>query len=205
MEMTQGKAFRQFGVLTLVLSGHVLVISVLLSGGQWHTRRGFVQAEPVTALVLLNLESPAEQSWLAHTPATAHAAGVDRSRTVRPRKPSDAAPRESGGEASTSTAINPGETGVIPKTDWQSELEISVETVMPEMIKEYMRLCSEAERTHAPRPPGCIRRSYDGPWRPSGNLLQDIRDPDRPRSSVPEPLPPAFPNAPRPEAFRNDH
>ena len=203
MEKARRKVFRHFGILTLVLGGHVLVISLLLSGGRWDTRKDLAQTESPTALVLLNLESPFEQPRLKQTPETAPTAGVGRSRTNRPRKSSGTAPSEPSGEAST--AINPGETGVIPGTDWRRELETSVETVMPEMIKEYTRLCAEADRNHAPRPPGCNRRSFDGPWRPSGNLLQDMRDPDRPRSSVPDPLAEPFPKAPRPEVFRNDH
>lgn len=202
MEQAQGKTFRQFGVLTLVLSGHVLVVSFLLSGRPWDTRKDLARPEPDTALVVLNLESATEQPRLERTPETAPAARVGRTRANRSRKSSSATPSEPSGEASKSTAINPGDAGVIPRTDWRRELETAVETVAPEMIKEYTRLCAEAERTHAPRPPGCNRRSYDGPWRPSGNLLQDMRDPDRPRSSVPDPLPEAFPKAPRPEVFQ---
>jgi hypothetical protein len=205
MEKQRRKAFRQFGVVTLVLGGHVLVISLLLSSGPWDRRKGLAQTEPPVELVLLNLESPSEQPRSEQTPETAPASGVGRTHTDRPRKASRTAPSEPNAEASTNTAITPDETGVIPKTDWQRELETSVETVMPGMIKEYTRLCDEAERTHAPRPPGCNRRSFDGPWRPSGNLLQDMRDPDRPHSSVPDPLPEAFPKAPRPEVFRKDH
>ena len=44
-------------------------------------------------------------------------------------------------------------------------------------------------------------RYYDKPWRPSGDLLKDMRDPNRPRSSVPDPLPDAFGEAPRSEVF----
>jgi hypothetical protein len=54
------------------------------------------------------------------------------------------------------------------------------------VLKEYIRLCSQAELAHAPCPPGCNRRVYDGLWRPGGNLLRDMRDPDRPHSSVPD-------------------
>jgi hypothetical protein len=199
------KAFRHLGVVTLVLGGHVLVISFLLSSGPWDRRRGLAQTEPPLELVLLNLESTSERPRPEQAGETAPASGVGRAHIDRPRKDSRTAPSEPSGEAGTSTAISPDETGVIPRTDWQRELEISVETVMPGMIKEYTRLCDEAERAHAPRPLGCNRRSFDGPWRPSGNLLQDMRDPDRPHSSVPDPLPEAFPKAPRPDVFRNDH
>lgn len=205
MEKARRKAFRRFGALALVLGGHVLVISSLLSSGPSDRRKGIAQTEPPVELVLLSLESPFEQPRSEQTRETAPAAGVGGTHTNRPQKSSRAALSEPSGEASSSTAINPDETGVIPRTDWQRELETSVETVMPGMIKEYTRLCDEAERNHAPRPPGCNRRSFDGPWRPSGDLLRDMRDPDRPHSSVPEPLPEAFPKAPRPEVFRNDH
>jgi len=72
------------------------------------------------------------------------------------------------------------------------------------MIREWSQLCAQAERAHAPRPPGCNRRSYEGPWRPTGNLLEDMYDLDRPISSVPDPLPEAFPKAPRSEAFQKE-
>ena len=205
MEKVRRTACRHLGVLTLVLGGHVLVISLWLSSRPWDGRKGAVQTEPPTKLVLLNLESPSEPPGSEQAHETAPASGVGRTHIDRPRKASRAVPSEPGGEASTSTAINPDEKGVIPRTDWQRELETSVERVMPGMIKEYTRLCDEAERAHAPRPPGCNRRSFDGPWRPSGNLLQDMRDPDRPHSSVPDPLPEAFLKAPRPEVFRKDH
>ena len=206
MEQARGQAFRQLGVLALVLSGHALLVSFWSSGWPSDTRKSLTQAEPRTTLVLLNLESRAEPPPLEQTPkAAAPAPGIGRTRADRPRKSASVAPSNAGGEPSESTAINPGGARTTPRTDWQRELETAVEAVAPEMIREYTRLCAEAERTHAPRPPGCNRRSYDGPWRPSGNLLQDMRDPDRPRSSVPDPLPEAFPRAPRSEVFQNNH
>jgi hypothetical protein len=196
MEQAQGRAFRTFGLLILVLGGHVLLLGLLLRGGPWETHEGPARTEsPVP--VLLNLESPLQQPRTEHTPEK-----VGRTRSHRPRESSGAAPSEPSGE---STAISPETAPVIPSTDWQRELEIAVERLTPGLIKEYTRVCAQAERIHAPRPPGCPRRSYDGPWRPSGNLLQDMLDPDRPQSSVPDPLPEAFPKAPRSEVFQNDH
>jgi hypothetical protein len=98
------------------------------------------------------------------------------------------------GEASENTAITLDEA---PRINWHSELDAAVEAVMPEMLREYTRLCAEAERPQVKHQGGCPRSLYEGPWRPSGNFLQDIRDPDRPRGGVPDTLPPAFPKAPQ--------
>jgi len=185
-EQPRRLTFRAVGVVILVLVVHLLLVSVLLRSG---SRDAHKRTEPTTVLVLLNLEALSEQ-----TPEKARAA-----RLRRPRESSGAAASEPSGE---STSISPG---AAPSTDWQRELEITVEKIGPEVIKEYMRRCAQAERTHAPRPSGCPRRSYDGPWRLSGNLLQDMRDPDRPRSSVPDLLPDAFAKAPRSPVFQNDH
>lgn len=200
------RAVRQVSVLILVVSGHVLLVILFSRSGSPDARKHFTRTEPPPALVLLNLESPAEQPLPEQTSVpAAPPAHSSRPHSDRARKSSHTEPGEPSGEASQNTAIDPGAAGVAPRLYWQRELETAVDAATPDMINEYMRVCAEAERTHAPRPPGCIRRSFDGPWRPSGNLLQDMRDPDRPRSSVPEPLPDAFSKAPRPEAFRNDH
>jgi|KBSSwiStaDraftv2_1062776.scaffolds.fasta_scaffold13322_2 hypothetical protein len=202
MEQAQGQAFRRFGVLALVLSGHVLLVILFSSSRPSDTDKGPARTEPRAVLMLLNLESRAKQPPLEQTPETPSVAGASRTRADRARKPSGVAPIEPRGEASKSTAINSDEVAVTPKIDWQREMETAVETVTPEMIKEWLQLCARAERAHAPRPPGCNRRSYEGPWRPSGNLLKDMYDLDRPPSSVPDPLPEAFPKAPRSEAFQ---
>jgi len=165
----------------------VLVV-ILLS----RSRPPDTRTKPRSVLMLLDLESRDELPSPERKPETRSAA--------HPRKSPSAGPRESSGKAIESTAASPGKADVIPKIDWDREIQ----SVIPKIIAEYVRRCAEAARTHAPRPPGCNRRSYDGPWRPSGNQLLDMRDPDRPRSSVPDPLPPAFPEAPRSVVFKNE-
>jgi hypothetical protein len=197
MERMQRKAFQRFGVLAIVLSGHVLLAMLLSSSRPSDSRKGAASTEPESALVLLDLESRVERPPLEQRPETPRAASASRTHAVRPRKSSKAAPSEPSGEVSQSTAIGSGKSGVVPKIDWYGEMETTLETVAPKMIQEYVDRCAQAERAHARRPPGCNRRSFDGPWRPTGNWALDMRDPDRPHSSVPEPLPEAFPKAPR--------
>lgn len=195
MEQAQGQAFRRFGVLAIVLSGHVLLVMLLSSSRSSDTRKGLARAEPYTVLELLDLKQ---------TPETPAAVSADRTRAERARKSPSAAPSEPSDETNHSTAIGSEESGVLPKIDWQREREIAVAAVAPKVTKDYVRLCAQAERTHAPRPPGCNRRSFEGPWRPTGNWALDMYDPDRPRESVPDPLPEAFPKAPQSEVFQND-
>jgi hypothetical protein len=179
------------------LSGHVLLAMLLLSSRPSDKRNGSVRTEPRTSLVLLDLESPAEQEPVKKSSETPPAASSSRTRENPPRKSLSVAPSEPSGETNQSTAISPGASGVIPKIDWYREMEIAVEAVSPKLIESYVQLCGRAERAHAPRPPGCNRRSFEGPWRPTGDWRLDMYDPDRPRSSVPDSLPPAFPEAPR--------
>jgi hypothetical protein len=186
------------------LSGHVLLAMLLSSGRPADKRQGLAQTEPQTSLVLLDLESPAEQAPVKQKSGTPPAASSSRTRTNLPRKSESAAPSVSGGETNPGTAINPGAAGIIPKIDWYREMEIAVETVSPKLVERYVQLCAQAERAHAPRPPGCNRRSFEGPWRPTGDWRLDMYDPDRPRSSVPDPLPPAFPEAPRLEVHQDE-
>jgi hypothetical protein len=177
---------RRFGVLALVAAAHALIVSFALRS-TW--KRESVEAAPT--FVLLDL--PAAEHL--RTPPPSMLRRTPRSRRQRSES---AAPKDAVNRAA------PGETGGPATIDWWRELDISIERVAPDIISGYLRMCDKAERAHAPRPPGCNRRSFDGPWRPSGNWLLDMRDPDRPHSSVPDPLQPAFPKAPRPEAFRDE-
>jgi hypothetical protein len=159
--------------------------------------------ESVTALIVLNLDRP--HSEVASTGADSGGPQTASPKhNVRPRKTPPYAPSEDGHDTSDGTAITtPDASGANPKKDWQSEMEATVRTLMPNIQQEWQRQCDEAERAHAPRLPGCNRRSYDGPWRPSGSLLQDLRDPDRPWSSVPDLPGNPFPKAPRPQAYKD--
>lgn len=203
MEQARGQAFQRFGVLSVVLGGHVLFVLLLSSSRPSDTRKGITRTESDTFL-MLDLESRVEQPALEQSTEIRPDVSASRTSADRPRKSRTIASSEPSGEAGESTAINPGEGRGIPKIDWHAEMEAAVETVSPTLIKEYVQRCADAERAHAPRPPGCPRRSYDGPWRPSGNIVQDMRDPDRPRSSVPDPLPPAFPKAPRSKVIQGE-
>jgi len=189
MEQARAQTFRRFGVLSIVLGGHVLLVVLMSSGRLWDPRKRFTQTEPEAVFTLLDLESRTEQPSLEQTPKT---------------PPPDRATAAPSSERGESTAINPDESGVKRKIDWYRERELALQTTTPQLIEEYVQRCARAERARAPRPPGCPRRSFDGPWRPSGNIVQDMRDPDRPPSSVPEPLPEAFPKRPRPEVFEEE-
>jgi hypothetical protein len=200
MEQAQGRVLRRFGVLAVVLGGHVLLVLLLSSSRPSDTRKGIPRTEPRTILVLLDLEPRAEEPPTKQTPKTPPTPGASRTRTDRPRKAPGEVPGKDSGETSESTAsVAPDQSGGIPRIDWQLEMETTARAMGPRMLNELQRRCDEAERDRAPRPPGCGRRSFDEPWRPSGDFARDMRDPDRPRSSVPGPLPPAFPNAPRPQ------
>jgi hypothetical protein len=186
---------RQLGVLILVLSAHALVVIVFWSSGRLDRRRALLPIEPPTTLVQLDLESPVEQPRLEQTTKGHSIAGNHPSRANRAQGTSAAVESKHNGEASENTAITPDEG---PRIDWHSELDAAVEDVTPEMLREYVRLCAEAERPHVKHQGGCPRSPYEGPWRPQGKYitLEELRDPDRPRGGVPDPLRPAFPKAP---------
>ena len=148
-------------------------------------------------LLLLNVEQRTEPSPVKQVPELPRTANASRRRKGRPREAPSEAPETSEGAAITA----PDESRSIPKLDWQLQMEIAVQAMMPKMAKEAQYQCAEAERTHAARPFGCKRRYFDKPWQPSGDLLKDMRDPERPRSSVPDPLPDAFGQVPRAEVF----
>jgi hypothetical protein len=195
MGQAHERAARQLGVLVLVLSAHVLVI-FLWSSGRLDRHGPLLPIEPPTVLVRLDLESPVESPRLEHPPKRQPTAGVHAARVGRAPKTSNAAESKRSDEASENTAITPGEA---PRINWHSELDAAVEAVMPEMLREYVRLCAEAERPHVKHQGGCPRSRYEGPWRPKSKVLtlEDLEDPDRPRGGVPDPLPPSFPKAPQ--------
>jgi hypothetical protein len=203
MERTQGQAFRQSGVLVLVFAGHVLLLLLFISSSRHsNTRKALARAEAPAVLLLLNVEQRAEPPPVKQTPETPHTASASHTRKDRPRKTPSEVSGDNGGETSESAPISaPDESRSIPKIDWQLETEIAVQAMTPKMVKAEEHRCAEAERTHAARPFGCKLRYYDKPWRPSGDLLKDMRDPNRPRSSVPDPLPDAFGKLPRAEVF----
>jgi hypothetical protein len=205
MEQVQGRAFRQFGVLAIVVGGHMLLVLLLSSSRPSDMRKGIPGTEPRTTLVLLDLEPRAQESPAKQTPRTPPTPNASRKRTERPRKTSGEVPGKNNSGASESTAsVAPDQSGGVPAIDWQLEMETTARSMGPRMLKELQRRCEAAERVRAPRPPGCGRRSFDEPWRPSGDIARDMRDPDRPRSSVPDALPPAFPTAPRPQVFKDE-
>jgi hypothetical protein len=185
--------------LIFVLCAHLLMALVLSNSGPLQRPRSLASTEDDRALVLLNLESLPEEPPVELAPAVQPPDSARRAKKARPRPaPSAAVSNEGSGESqSESTAITaPDESGGRPKTDWQLELETSVQAVAPQLIDDYWRRCHAAERARALRPPGCPRRSFDKPWRPSGSIVEQVRDPDNPHSGVPDPLPDAFPKAP---------
>ena len=162
-----------------------MLLGVLLSSGRPpDARKRVARAEQEMILTLLELEPDKEPPRPA---ASTRRARIDRTRKA-PK--SSAKPTGENSEA---------ESAITPKIDWWGEIESTNTAAEDNMVREYTQRCAEAELKRAPRPPGCPRRGFEGPWRPSGDLARDLYDPDRPWdwSSVPEALPPAFSKAPR--------
>ena len=201
MERTRGRAFRQSGVLVLVFAGHMLLLLYISSSRHSNTRKVLARAEAPAVLLMLNVEQRAELAPVKPMPETPHTASARHRRNDRPREIPSKVPENNGGTSRSAAITAPGESRSTPQIDWQLEMEVAVQTMTPKMVKEEEHRCAEAERTHATRPFGCRVRYYDKPWRPSGDFLKDMRDPNRPRSSVPDPLPDAFGKAPRSEVF----
>lgn len=187
---------RQLCIWMLVLAAHVLVVIVFWNRGPLESQPQPLPTEPPIAVVDLQTAQPQrEQSPKGPQRLQRRAtAGPPAARTDRTPITPMAGQSQPAGEADGSPAIHPDEA---PRTDWYRDLDATVQALTPEMIKEYTRLCTQAERPHLKHAAGCPRSPYEGYWRPSGDLLRDIRDPDRPRSSVPDALPPAFPTAPQ--------
>jgi hypothetical protein len=177
MERSREWAFRSV-ILVLVMAGHVLVFSWVSA-----SRHSGSSSEAPEIEVLL----PAPQRH-AEAPEV-------RKRLVVSHNVS--ATRQAG--SSESTAITSTDESLhVPKTDWQLEAESAVTAMMPRLEREQRRRCQEAEWHHEARPFGCPKRYYDKAWQPSGDLLTDMRDPERPRGGSPDPLPDAFLRAPLP-------
>jgi len=186
-------AGRKLVVLMFVLDVHALALVILLwSGKQLDARRGPSPIEPTTVLLGLDLQSHDEQPPIDQRAKSRHPQGFKRAPANPVRTATPSAEGSRSDEVGGNAIINPEEP---PRIDWQRESDAAVEAVTPNMIKEYTRLCAEADRPNTKHPAGCPRSFNEGYWRPSGNLLRDIRDPDRPRSSVPDLLP-AFPKGP---------
>lgn len=198
MGQVRGRALRPLSVLGIVVAGHLLVALLLLSSRPAHPGRG--PPEITTFLVVLNLNRPHSEEAPAGAPSGGPQTASPK-HAVRPRKMPRSVPSEDGQDTRESSA--PDASGVNPKKDWRREMDATLQAVMPKIQTQWQRQCDEAERAHALRLPGCNRRSYDEPWRPSGSLLQDLRDPDRPWSSVPDLPRNPFPEAPRPQVYKD--
>jgi len=202
MERTQGRAFRQSGVLVLVFAGHVLLLLFISNSRHSNTREELSRAETPAGLLLLNVEQRAEPRPVKQMPETPHTANAtSRGRKDRRREIPGNVPKNNGETTESAAIPAPDESRSTPKIDWHLEIEVAVQTMTPKLVQEEERRCAEAERTHAARPFGCKVRYFDKPWRPSGDLLKDMRDLNRPPSSVPDPLPDAFGKVPRSEVF----
>jgi hypothetical protein len=236
MEQGQERSVRRFGILAIVLGGHVLLVMLFSSSKPADPRRSEPGSAPREVMVLLDLESrPEEEPPAKRTPESApSSASARRSRVDRPREAS----RNESAESPESSAIDaPDDPEGIPKIDWQREREITANSMAPKLLKEQQRKCAEAARTGAATPPGCKKRSYETDWEPEpkragmqglipfvrigkrcvvglgffgcaigklpeadGTLFKDMRDPNRPRSSVPE-LEDAYGTAELPDSF----
>lgn len=201
MKRTQGQAFHRSGVLVLVFAGHVLLLFFISSNRYSNTRKILARAEAPTALLLLNMEQRAEPPPVKQMSETPHTTSASRRRKDRAREIPGKAPGNEGETSGSAAITTPDEARSTPKIDWQLETDVAVQAMLPKLVMQEERRCAEAERTRAARPFGCKIRYYDKPWRPSGDLLKDMRDPNRPRSSVPDPLPDAFGKAPRSVVF----
>lgn len=191
------RGVRQLGTLSLVLCAHALLVLVFCRSGPVDRQRRLSPLDPPALSVLLVLQSLAPQPRLDGARQRPRSAGVHATHVERAPTASPVAQSTRSGEASPANPDSGIHLEEAPPIDWLRERDAAVDAVTPGMIREYTRLCAEAERPHTPHPAGCPRNRYEGPWRPSGNLLRDIRDPDRPRSGVPDALPPAFTKAPQ--------
>jgi hypothetical protein len=179
----------------------LLLLLFISSSPHSNRRKAVARAEGPAVLLLLNVEQRAEPLSVKQMPQTPPTASASRRSKDRPREIPSKVPGNNGETIEIAAITAPDESRSTPKIDWQLETEIAVQAMTPKMVKEAERRCAEAERTHAARPFGCKTRYYDKPWRPSGDLLKDMRDPNRPRSSVPDPLPDPFGKMPRSEVF----
>lgn len=195
MQRTDGQALRKSSALLFVLAAHLLVLFVLI-GSHISFRKTPAAEEIVTLVLPMSEKQNAEvlpQAEGANSPPPKRRGHENAKKPI----PSPSATIE------PDAISTPSSTNSYGKIDPQLEIQKSLELLLPDLVKAEEIRCAEAERNHARRPFGCQQRYYDKHfWEPSGNLLKDMRDPERPRSSAPDPLPPAFGRAPRPEAFK---
>jgi hypothetical protein len=196
MQRTDGQALRKSSALLFVVAAHLLLLFVLI--GSHISLRKTSTAEEIVTLVLPMSEK--QSAKVLPQTEGANSAPPPKHRgheNVKKPVPSPSAAIE------PDTISAPNSNNSSGKIDPQLEIQKSLELMLPSLVKAQEIRCAEAERNHARRPFGCQQRYYDKHfWEPSGNLLKDMRDPERPRSSAPDPLPPAFGRAPRPEAFK---
>lgn len=182
MDRSRKRALRS-AILALVLAAHILGLTLL------SLRRATHPGAPVETQVLLLTDQRLAPTVVKPAPARARA---DRS-------PVPSSERISEGPPITSMSDSPS----APKTDWRLESEITVAAMMPKLDREQRRRCEEARWTHEARPFGCPKRYYDQAWQPSGDLLKDMHDPDRPRGGAPDPLADAFLAPPLPVVLQD--
>ena len=163
MERTQGRAFRQSGVLVLVFTGHVLLLLFISSSRYSNTDKGLARADAPATLLLLNVEQRAEPPPVKQVLAIPHTARASHTREDRRRKTPSEVPGDNGETSATITA--PDESHSIPKIDWQFEIEIAVQAMTPKMVKEEQRRCAARPLKGPLVPPQltCLKQ-VEGGW-----------------------------------------
>lgn len=167
---------------------HMSILAFLAKvSPRWHAPR-----ETASTLVLLDLATAVPK--LTEKPV------AQRSSKVLPddgdkRQSNAAEVRESGQFDQTPQSASTG-----PLTDWSAELETIAKAEAPELLAERLQKCHDAE-LHGRSLVGCGKVKTPGIWEThrglagffavgkrvaNGHIFDDMNDPDRERSSVPD-------------------
>jgi hypothetical protein len=225
MEWATRRSLDRVGLLTIVLSGHWLLIEVLDVGQ-------LVEPHGVT------VDSPESWIWNPVTPDIPREQHeriekIDRRPRTQMARPVRTAPPTGANGA----PMQPSEPAAENAPDWISEAQSVAESMAPRLINELQEKCATARRLARALPAGCKRESLAKDWQPEpkragfigifpyvrlgrciiglgfwgcavqtpsadGTLFEDMRNPDRPASSVPDLPVQTFPAAPVPQAFK---
>jgi hypothetical protein len=204
--------FRRFGILAIVVGGHILLVLLITSQRASDARKQ--SSLPLVRTVLVFLAEPRRELPRKIPEPTIEA-------PPRRNRPGDKST-----EATNTNDDNGAAAGApagIPQIDWRKEAEVTIGSMAPRIAKEMAGKCMEAKRSGAAPPVGCKKDSYEPDWKPEpgrfgssglfpfvrlgercvvglgffgcalgklpqpdGTLLEDMRDPNRPTSSVPD-------------------
>jgi hypothetical protein len=188
---------------------HILILAFLTRASpRWHSPR-----EIASTLVLLDLSPVAAVPNLIERPAAQQKPRLlmDDGSGERMRQGISAEGHESGPITHTSQSSS-----TAPLVDWSAELDTVAKVEVPELLAERLQKCHEAE-LHGRLLIGCGKAKPPDIWtshkglagffaigkrEANGHIFDDMRDPDRERSSVPDIVAlQAGPHRPLPLAF----